>query len=141
MKRTYEDIKKDLSNTEKELEPVSKKYHNLIKRVSSLKNELEKYEVDNGWFHPMSDLNKYIGKEISSIKLVERKNDGTLTTEEIVRDEMFRVNKNGHLHFSSYESGVMDYDEELEKYVEWYHFFKTVHDYVGFLEIEFDDED
>ena len=141
MKRTYEDIKKDLSNAEEELETVSKEYHNLIKKVSSLKNELEEYEINSGWFHPMSDLNKYIGKEISSIKLVERKNDGTLTTEEILRDEMFSVNKNGRLHFSSYASGVMDYDEELGKYVEWYHFFKTVHDYVGFLEIEFEDED
>ena len=141
MERTYEDIRKDLSDAEEELKPISKEYHKLIEEISLLKNELEEYEVNNGWFHPMSDLNKYIGKEISSIKLVERKNDGTLTTEEIVRDEMFCVNKNGHLHFSSYESGVMDYDEELEKYVEWYHFFKTVHDYVGFLEIEFDDED
>ena len=141
MERTYEDIRKDLNAAEEELKPISKEYHNLIKKVISLKKELEKYEVDNGLFYPMSDLNKYIGKEISSIKLVERKNDGTLKVEEIVNDEMFSVDKNGHLNFSSYESGVMGYDEELEKYVEYYHCFRTVHDYIGFLEIEFEDED
>lgn len=141
MERTYEDIRKDLSDAEEELKPISKEYHKLIEEISSLKNELEEYEVNNGWFHPMSDLNQYIGREISSIKLVERKNDGTLTVEEIVNDEMFSVDKNGHLYFSSYESGVMDYDEDLEKYVEYYHFFGTVHDYVGFLEIKFEDED
>lgn len=141
MERTYEDIRKDLNDAEEESKSVSKEYHNLIKKVISLKKELEKYEVDNGLFYPMSDLNKYIGKEISSIKLVERKNDGTLKVEEIINDEMFSVDKNGHLHFSSYESGVMGYDEELEKYVEYYHCFRTVHDYIGFLEIEFEDED
>lgn len=141
MERTYEDIRKDLNDAEEELKPVSKEYHNLIKKVISLKKELEKYEANNGLFYPMSDLNKYIGKEISSIKLVERKDDGTLKVEEIINDEMFSVDKNGHLHFSSYESGVMGYDEELEKYVEYYHCFRTVHDYIGFLEIEFEDED
>lgn len=141
MERTYEDIRKDLNDAEEELKPISKEYHKLIKEISLLKNELEEYEVNNRWFYPMSDLNKYIGKEISSIKLVERKNDGTLKVEEIINDEMFSVDKNGRLHFSSYVSGVMDYDEELEKYVEWYHFCRMVHDYVGFLEIEFEDED
>lgn len=141
MERTYEDIRKDLNDAEEELKPVSKEYHNLIKKVISLKKELEKYEVNNGLFYPMSDLNKYIGKEISSIKLVERKDDGTLKVEEIINDEMFSVDKNGHLNFSSYESGVMGYDEELEKYVGYYHCFRTVHDYIGFLEIEFEDED
>ena len=141
MERTYEDIRKDLSDAEEELKPISKEYHKLLEEISSLKNELEEYEVNNGWFYPMSDLNKYIDKEISSIKLVERKDDGTLKVEEIINDEMFSVNKNGRLHFSSYESGVMDYDEDLEKYVEYCHFFRTVHDYVGFLEIEFEDED
>lgn len=141
MERTYEDIRKDLNDAKEELKPVSKEYHNLIKKIISLKKELEKYEVDNGLFYPMSDLNKYIGKEISSIKLVERKNDGTLEVEEIINDEMFSVDKNGHLKFSSYVSGVMGYDEKLEKYVEYYHCFRTVHDYIGFLEIEFEDED
>ena len=139
MERTYEDIRKDLNDAKEELKPVSKEYRNLIKKVVSLKKELEKYEVNNGLFYPMSDLNKYIGKEISSIKLVERKNDGTLEVEEIINDEMFSVDKNGHLNFSSYESGVMSYDEKLEKYVEYYHCFRTVHDYIGFLKIEFED--
>lgn len=141
MVRTWIDIKNDLNKAEEELKPISKEYHKAIKKVCEFKSELERYEVDNGLFHPMSDLNKYIGKEISSIKLIERKADGTLKVKEVINDEMFSVDKNGHLHFSSYESGVMDYDKDLEKYVEWYHMFRRVHDYIGFLEIEFEDED
>lgn len=141
MKRTYEDIRKDLSDAEEELKPITKEYHKAIEKVIKLENELEEYKINNELFHPMSDLNKYIGKEISSIKLIERRSDGTLEVEEIVNDEMFSVDKNGHLDFSSYQSGVMRYDENINKYVGWYYHCGTEHDYIGFLEIEFEDED
>lgn len=89
----------------------------------------------------MSELAKHKGKEISHIILVERNEDGTLDTEYMYNDEMFSVDERGYLDYSSYNCGVMHYDDSINKYVEWCHYRRTEHDYVGYLEIEFEDDD
>ena len=62
--------------------------------------------------------------------------------EESIDEEYFYVDENGHLDYSSEMGGVMSFDKEIDKYVMWCHYFRTEHDYVGFLEIRVDkDED
>ena len=139
MEGTLEIMMEELRLAKKERKPLSKAIDVVNEKISNLENEIEKYKLDNGLYHPMSDLNKYIGKEISSITLVKKNKDGSLATKYMYNDEIFDVDKDGHLYYSSYDCGVMHYDEKINKYVKWFHFSKTEHDYVGFLEIELQD--
>ena len=142
MERTLEIIENDLENAQEELKPIREAYDKATKKVSNFRDELERYKIDNEMYRPMSDLSQYIGCNISSIKLVERDEDGSLDTDDMWGDEYFKVDENGHLDYSSEMGGVMSFDKEIDKYVMWCHHFRTEHDYVGFLEIRVDkDED
>lgn len=142
MERTLEIIENDLENAQEELRPIREAYDKATKKVSNFRDELERYKIDNGMYRPMSDLSQYIGCNISSIKLVERDEDGSLDTDDMWGDEYFKVDENGHLDYSSEMGGVMSFDKEIDKYVMRCHHFRTEHDYVGFLEIRVDkDED
>lgn len=99
---------------------------------------MNKYqETLNGrTIYPMSNLSNYIDKDIYSIELVRRNDDGSVDVVDIVSDEIFYVDKQGHLVFSSYIGGVMSYDNSIGKYVKHYYGHRTEHDFVGFLNIE-----
>ena len=86
MERTLEIMMEELRLAKKEREPLSKAIYVVNKKIRNLENEIEKYKLDNGLYHPMSDLNKYIGKEISSITLVEKNKEGSLVTKNIYND-------------------------------------------------------
>lgn len=139
MERTLEIMMEELRLAKKEREPLSKAIYVVKEKIRNLENEIEKYKLDNGLYHPMSDLNKYIGKEISSITLVEKNKEGSLVTKHIYNDEILEVDKDGHLYYSSYDCGILRYDEKINKYVKWFHCSKIEHDFVGFLEIELQD--
>lgn len=140
MSRTLKDIERDLTLAKEELEPIQKARDAAVKKVNEFYHEREKYKLDNGMYHPISELSNYIGKNVSYIHLVERDENGELDTERIWGDEYFEVDKNGHLDYSSESGGVMSFDEKIGKYVMWYHYCKTEHDYVGFLELTLEDE-
>ncbi len=135
MNRTLEDMYKDLNSAEERLKPLDEVANSIRKEISNLEDEIEKYKLDNAMYHPMSELCNYKGKQISYIDLVERHEDGTLSVERMYNDEMFSVDEDGHLEYSSYDYGVMDYDVNTNKYVEWFHYRRTEHDYVGFMEL------
>ena len=139
--RTLEDIERDLALAREELQPLQEARDVAVKKVNSFYYEKKKYILDHGMFHPISELENYIGRKIDSIDLVERMEDGSLDTDRMYNDEMFSIDENGHLCFSSYDSGVMDFDEKLGKYVMWCHFHRTEHDYVGYLDLELEDDD
>ena len=140
MERTLEMIENDLKNAKEELRPIQEAYDKAYKKVSDFCDELEKYKVDNGIYHPMSDLNQYIDCNIKSIKLLKKDADGSLNIDDMYGDEYFIVNENGHLFYSSAIGGVMHFDENIGKYVMWYHHCRTEHDYVGFGEIHIDSD-
>lgn len=139
MERTLEDMKKELELAIEEKKPLSEAIDVINKRIRDINNEMKTYKLNNKLYHPMSELTNHKGKDIYSITLVERKEDGTLDTEYIYNDEIFRVDDNGHLKYSSFNCGVMNYDKKIDKYVKWCHFTRKEHDYIGFLDVEFDD--
>lgn len=141
MERTLEIMMEELRLAKEERKPLSEAIEVVNKKIKNLNNEIEMYKLINRLYHLMSELANYKGKEISHIVLVERNEDGTFSTEYMYNDEMFSVDENGHLDYYSYACGVMHYDEKIGKYVEWCHYHRTEHDYVGFLEIELEDDD
>lgn len=141
MKRTLSDIERDLKQAKSELEPIEKEREKAIKRVRELCDELDKYKLDNKMFHPISELSKYIGKNISNIRLVERDDNGELSIDEIFAVEYFKIDDNGHLDYSSEFGGVMDFNEKINKYVAWRRYCRTEHDYIGFLDLKLEKEE
>jgi hypothetical protein len=134
MERTLDIMEAELKATIEQLKPLQNK-------KTELEREIKDYKLKNTAYHPMSELVNYRGRDISSITLVEKKQNGMLVTEFMYNDEIFNVTNDGYLHYSSYGGGIMDYYEKEEKYYHYYYGHGTPHEYVGFLEIELEDED
>lgn len=135
MNRTLEDMYKDLTSAQERLKPLDEAANAIRKEISNLEDEIEKYKLDNTLYNPMSELCNYKGKEISYIDLVERNSDGALSVERIYNAEIFSIDQDGHLDYSSYDYGLIEYDAKINKYVEYFHYHRTEHDYVGFMEL------
>ena len=134
MERTLEIMETELKATNEQLKPLQKK-------KTELEREIQSYKLENTLYHPMSELINYKGREVRSITLVEKRRDGKLTTDYMYNDEIFEVTDNGHLYYSSYEGGVMHYSEKTNRYIQNYWGNGFPHEYVGFLDIELEDED
>lgn len=129
-------MERTLDVIEEELRLVQSGFDTLKQRKEALESEIRKYKLDNGLYHPMSELINYIGKDISYITLVERSKDGKLETDFLCDDEIFEVNEFGQLYYSSYSGGIIEYDNDAHKYVHMYYGRTEYHDYVGYLEIK-----
>lgn len=141
MERTLEIMMEELRLAKEERKPLSEAIEVINKKIRKLDNEIEAYKLNNGLYHPMSELANYKGKDISHIILVERDKDGALDIEYMYNDEIFEVTDNGHLYYSSYSGGITQYREEDGKYYHHYYGHSTPHEYVGFLEIELEDDE
>lgn len=133
MERTLDIMEAELKATKEQLKPLEKK-------KLELEREIKDYKLSNTMYHPMSELINYKGREIRSITLVEKIRDGRLDTDYMYNDEIFEVTDNGHLYYSSYEGGVMHYSEEADRYIHKYWGVGTPHEYLGFLDIELENE-
>ena len=141
MARTLEMIENDLRNAEEELKPIQDAFKKACDKVDVFHDELDKYKIDNELYHPMSDLKQYAGYNIVDIKLVQRNINGNLVLNDMYCEEIFRIDDDGYLYFSSMESGIMYFDDNIGKYIWVFHGFRTEIDYIGFLEICIDDEE
>lgn len=139
--RTLEDIERDLEIARKEEEPLAKALGEASNKRRKLENELRQYKLQNGLFTPMSELENHKGKSIFHIELVVRNEDGSLETKDMWGDEIFKVDENGHLDYSDYMSGVMYFNSEIGKYEHDFHYYPTICDFVGYLEIKFESKD
>lgn len=139
MNRTLEDMYNDLNFATENLKPLNEAAAKIRKEISALEDEIEKYKLDHAMYYPMSDLCKYKGRTISYIDVVEKDSDGNLSVERIYNDEYFHIDSDGHLDYSSYDYGVMSYDENIDKYVKYVHYHRIEYDYVGFMELVLDD--
>lgn len=141
MKRTLDDMLKDLELAKKELDPLLEAIKVAEHRVNDIQKEIDTYKLSNGMYHPMSELLNYKGKKLNYIELVEINKSGTLSTDCIYNDEFLGIDNNGHLFYSSYDFGILEYNEEKDRYEKWYHYYCNERNYVGFMEISFSDED
>lgn len=134
-------MERTLDIMEAELKAVNEQLKLLEKKHTELEREIKEYKLRNALYHPMSELINYIGREISYITLVEKKEDGKLVIDFICNDEILKVTDRGHLYYSSFKGGIIDYHKEDGKYYHYYYGHSKPHDYVGFLDIEVNDED
>lgn len=139
--RTLEDIQKDYEIAKKELEPIEKEREKAVKKCNALYYEMENYKLKNGLFQPMSDLEQHKGEYVNHIKLVVKDENGKLSTKDMYNDEIFNIDENGRLHYSSYQYGIMGYSEKDGKYIYAYYGHETEYVFVGYLEVDFEDDE
>ena len=139
--RTLEDIEREYEIVRKELEPIEIEYKKGLNKLSELSDEMEQYKLQHGLYMPMSELEKHMGEKIDYIRLVVRDENGELDTKDFGCDEYFSVDENGHLDYSSYDFGVMFYDNKINKYKHMYYYSTTIYNFVGILEVEFGNEE
>lgn len=139
--RTLKEIERDLEIAKKKEEPLVKALGEASNKRRKLEDELQQYKLQNGLFTSMSELEKHKGKLISHIKLVARNEDGGLETKDMYGGEYFKVDKNGHLDYFSYIGGVMYFNSKIGKYEHDFHYHPTIYDFVGYLEIEFEEDE
>lgn len=139
--RTLEDIERDLEIAKKEAEPIIKARDEAVRKCNALYEEAKQFKMQNGLYTPMSELEKHKGKSISHIELVVRNEDGSMETKDMWRGEILKVDKNGHLDYSDYTSGVMYFNSKIGKYEHDFHYFPTIYDFVGYLEIRFEEDE
>ena len=132
-------MERTLDIMEAELKALKEQFKPLAKKLAELESEIEEYKLENTLYHSMSELVNYRGKQIRSITLIERDEDGTLDTDFVYDDEIFEIDDDGHLYYSSYSGGIIKYDNKAEKYVHMYYGHPEYHDYVGFMEIDIRD--
>lgn len=134
--RTLEDIENDLRTAYSELKPVEEIYDELKRKVDKIKKERKKFIVENHLFHPMGDLLQYSGKELMFIELV-KKNGTELETECFFNDkELLEIDSSGHFYYSSYENGIVRFNEKTGLYDHMYYGTRTPKEYIGYLELE-----
>ena len=139
--RTLEDIERDLKKAYEDAKPIFEARERAMEKINSFHKELNQFKLDNGLFNPMSDLVQHKGKYIRDIELVEKRADGTLGIKYMYGDELFKIDENGHLDYSSYNNGIMYYKESEKAYMYEFYGRGTKYDFVGYLSIEFGDED
>lgn len=122
MNRTLEDIERDLELVKKELNPIRNKYEKICEKINNLENEKLKYKLNNRLYSPISDLNKYIDKDILYIELVEENKNGTLKVISLTNSGgVLYIDENGHLNYSSDDDYLIQFDNNIKMYCEWYY--------------------
>lgn len=114
---------------DKKIEKIKKRLLNkLYKENSLLKEKMYKNIVDKKEY--IIDLSEYNEKEISFIALDSNGEEVWLPTDEIVEV------KNGKLFLSSYQGGIVRFDNEKQKYIKSYYGSESELDIVGFVDIK-----
>lgn len=137
-------MREDLSLSEKELKLLEEEIYRLDNKrfkmmtsIELLRDKINQYRLNNGLYHPMSELSNHIGKSVRNICLVKRKDDGVLDIEWIEHKAVFDVYKDGTLVcFDGYDY-YLRYDDRIKKYIKEYDHRIEWIDYVGFMSIEF----
>lgn len=114
---------------DKKIEKIKKRLLNkLYKENSLLKEKMYKNIVDKKEY--IIDLSEYNEKEISFIALDSNGEEVWIPTDEIVEV------KNGKLFLSSYQGGIVRFDNEKQKYIKSYYGSESELDIVGFVDIK-----
>lgn len=140
-RRTLKDIERDYKKAKVKAEIKEKARDKAVRKCNNLLKELEDYKIQNRLYHPMSDLKKYIGRQIIHIRLVERKNEGLEITDVWNHSGILYIDEDGHLSLEEDDIQGMSYDEKKCRYIDSYCGIERECDFVGYLDICFEDEE
>ena len=136
-------IKDEIEKQKALVEPIKREFEAAYGKYDKLQNKLEKYRLEHRMFYPLSRLADFKDKDndVESICFVQRTKKGKFKTDWIFNDDLFTIYDDGKFHYSSYENGIIGYDEDEKRwYHDLHHCRERLDDYVGFMRITFNDE-
>jgi hypothetical protein len=127
---TTKEIEKLLNLLKKDKE---QKYNEYIQPINDEIIKLEKARIENIIKNKeyIFDLSQYNYKTLKRFTALNSNGKEVY----LPTDEIVEVN-NGKLCISSYQGGVVEWSDEKNCYVHFYHYFKTDLDIIGFIDIE-----
>ena len=63
--RTFEDIEKEFLEAKKVSDSIRKELDKALAKTNALYAEMKQFKLNNGMYHPMSDLKQYAGKIVT----------------------------------------------------------------------------
>lgn len=102
-----------------------------LEKIKEIENKLYLKIIEDKEY--ITDLSEYNGKEISFIALSSKGEEVSLPTDEIVEVS------DGRLYLSSYEGGIVEWNEDEKKYIEYAYGGRDPLDIVGFIDISIKD--
>ena len=138
-----EQLKDEIAKQKALLEPVKREFEVTYSKYDKLQKKLEKYRLEHKMFYPLSRLADFKDKDddIEAICFVQKTKRGKFKTDWIFNDDLFRINDDGTFYYSSYDNGIIQYDEDKKRWCHDYcHSRRYLDDYVGFMKITFNNE-
>ena len=137
-KITIDEFDDEINKLKTQIQAINKtQLEPLYNQVKDLKNLKNKYIVENKLYKTFPLDKKYVKKWISNIVFITDNGE----TEEYFDDELFLVDECGYPYYSSYENGILSYSNSDKKFIHMYHSFPTKKNFVGYIDIEFNDEE
>ena len=100
IKSKFKVLLEGLEGSEKDCKSVEES-DMYLERINALKEELKEYELKNGLFNPIEDLQKLKGSRLRMIALIKENSDGSREEARVYGN--IEVDENGHLKFLSYK--------------------------------------
>mgnify|MGYP001239259837 CR=1 FL=1 len=127
LQQKLETAKSEYNTARKESDRLFKIKYDIEKEIEKINFKLKKY---------ITDLSPYNGKTLRNIVPIDSNGERVW----IPDDESVWV-ENNRLVCSSYENGLLNFDEEKQKYIHSYRYREEELDIVGFRDIIVEDED
>lgn len=121
LKQELSRVEVDYNIAKKETDRIFQIKYDIQEQINKLNFELKNY---------ITDLSPYNSKELLRIICLDSKGE-----EVYIPDDEFVSVEDGRLECSSYQNGLLWFDEEKQKYIHTYHFIDKETDIIGFRDI------
>ena len=94
---------------------------NLLDECRKTRNAAEEYYIENRLWSPMEELKDYIGDSWShppfTLYYINLDEEGGEVEHRYLYGDICEVQKDGHMYYSDYDDGIIEWDERQNCYV------------------------
>ena len=111
------------------------KFIEIIKDSEKRREEINdicwQFFIENKKYCSMDKLKEFKDEDIYEITLIFADGD----TQCFCYGDIIKVDDNGRFYFSDYERGIIEFDEQKQKYCQSYHYNEEEFDIIGFYDL------
>ena len=105
---------------EKYLE-LKNKSKELYEQAQKISNQANEYYIENRLWSPMEELKAYIGTSFShppfTLFYIDLDEEGDVIQDTYLYGEICEVKEDGHMYYSDYGDGIIEWDERSSCYI------------------------
>ena len=123
-----EQINKFIQNEQEKFKEIIKDSE---KRREDINDICWQFFIENKKYCSMDKLKEFKDEDIYEITLIFADGD----TQCFCYGDIIKVDDNGRFYFSDYERGIIEFDEQKQKYCQSYHYNEEEFDIIGFYDL------